>query len=71
MPHRFVIKDRGVIHVFEKYEDIPKIFDTLIEFLPEIPPGPHTDQEHEEIESWLGKFDLLMERERASSRKTR
>ena len=71
MPHRFVIRDGGRLQVFERYEDIPAVFDHLIEFKPEVPPGPHTDQEHQEIASWLGRFDQLMERERASSRKTR
>lgn len=47
------------------------VFDLVIEFLPEIPPGPHTHEQHEEIESWVWKFDALMERERASRSKTR
>ena len=57
--------------MFERYEDIPEEFDYLIEFVPEVPPGPHTEQEHEEIASWLDKFDRIMERQRVSSRKTR
>ena len=53
---------------FDHYEDIPNDFDHVIEFLPEIPPGPHTDQQHEEIDSWHDKFLRLMEIERARSR---
>jgi hypothetical protein len=71
MPHRFVIKDRGQLQVYHRYEDIPMVFDLVIEFSPEVPPGPHTREQHEEIESWVWKFDRLMERERASSSKTR
>ena len=71
MPHRFVIQDRGKLLVFERYEDIPPIFDHVIEFAPEIPPGPHTDAQHEEIGQWNQRLKKLMESERASSSKTR
>ena len=53
---------------YDRYEDIPDDFDHVIEFLPEIPPGPHTDGQHEEIDSWHDKFLRLMEIERARSR---
>ena len=52
-----------------KYEQIPSEFDHVIEFAPEIPPGPHTDEQHEEIHQWHSKFERLMEIEYASSRK--
>lgn len=71
MPHRFVIKDRESLYVFDRYEDIPKVFDHVIEFAPEIPPGPHSHAEHEEIAQWNGRLQKLMERERASSSKKR
>ena len=71
MPHRFVIMISGRLHTFDRYEDIPDRFDRVIEFCPEIPPGPHTEEQHEEIESWVPKFERLMEIERASSSKTR
>ena len=53
---------------YDCYEDIPDDFDHVIEFLPEIPLGPHTDRQHEEIDSWNDKFLKLMEIERARSR---
>lgn len=56
------------LETFTNYEDIPATFDHVIEFVPEIPPGPHTDEQHEEIESWVPKFQRLMEIEYASSR---
>lgn len=71
MPHRFVVRVGAELHSFERYEDIPLEFDHLIEFLPEIPPEPHTPQQHEEIESWISRFEQLMERERARSSKKR
>ena len=57
----------NILAEFDRYEDIPDDFDHVIEFLPEIPPGPHTDQQHEEIDQWHDKFLRLMEIERARS----
>ena len=53
---------------YDLYEDIPDDFDHVIEFLPEIPPGPHTQEQHEEIDSWTDKFLRLMEIEHARRR---
>lgn len=63
MANKFTILLDGKLINYERYEDIPLQFDNLIEFLPEIPPGPHTDEEHEEIEQWMVKFAELMKRE--------
>lgn len=71
MPHRFVVRIGQHLHTFDRYEDIPAEFDHVIEFLPEIPPGPHTDQQHGEIESWNIKLQELMRRERASCDQSR
>ena len=69
MGHRFVIMQDDQLYEYTEYEQIPNTFDHVIEFAPEIPPGPHTDQQHEEIEQWQEKFERLMEIEYASSRK--
>jgi hypothetical protein len=71
MPHRFVIMISGRLHEFDRYEDIPDAFDHVIEFCPEIPAGPHTRAQHEEIAAWVPRFERLMEIEHARSRKTR
>ena len=71
MPHRFVIKIADQLKEFNRYEDIPDEFDHVIEFCPEIPPGPHTEEQHAEIEAWVPRLQRLMEIERARSRKTR
>jgi hypothetical protein len=60
----------GELHTYDQYHQIPDCFDHVIEFCPEIPPGPHTDAQHEEIESWSPRFHRLMEIENASSSKT-
>ena len=71
MGHRFVIKKDDQLSEYTEYEQIPDQFDHVIEFAPEIPMGPHTDQQHEEIDQWQNKFERLMEIEHASSRKKR
>lgn len=63
MNHEFVILLNGVLVTYDKYEDIPESFDNLIRFVPVIPPEPHTEEQHREIESWNDKFKELMKRE--------
>ena len=58
----------NILAEYDLYEDIPGNFDHVIAFLPEIPLGPHTQEQHEEIDSWNNKFLRLMEIERARSR---
>ena len=71
MGHRFVIMQGDELVEYDQYEDIPDDFDHVIEFLPEIPPEPHTHEQHEEIDLWHDKFLRLMRIEDASSSKTR
>ena len=58
----------NILAEYDHYENIPNDFDHVIEFLPEIPLGPHTQEQHEEIDSWNDKFLRLMEIEHARSR---
>lgn len=67
MAHEFVILIKGKLHTYHKYEDIPQEFDNVIKFLPEIPEGPHTHDDHEEIDSWNDKLKELLKRERNAS----
>jgi len=69
--HRFVIMRRGQLETYTEYDAIPKDLDHVIEFAPEIPPPPHTDAEHEEIDSWDEKFLELMRIENARSSTSR
>jgi hypothetical protein len=71
MKHRFVIRDKDQLFIFDNYNDIPEEFDHVIEFRPYVPPGPHTDEQHQEIHEWNGRLQALMRRERASSNKNR
>ncbi len=61
----------GQLHEYTRYEDIPDVFDHVIEFCPEIPPGPHTQAQHDEIDAWVPRFERLMEIEHARSRQAR
>lgn len=67
MKHEFVILRKGVLETYNKYEDIPGDFDHIIKFLPDIPDGPHTDEQHEEIDSWNEKLQELLKKERNAS----
>lgn len=67
----FKVLRNGVIETYTTYEDIPDDFDNLIKFLPDFPEGPHSHDEHEHIEEWNRKLQLLMEKERARSNKNR
>ena len=71
MPHRFVIMIEGELRCYEHYDDIPDQFDHVIEFLPEVPPGPHTLEQHQEIDAWNDRLKRLMEIENASSNQSR
>jgi hypothetical protein len=67
MAHEFVVKRNGVLETYVNYDDIPTDFDHVIKFLPEIPPEPHTEEQHEEIEKWPARLQKLMEIENARS----
>jgi hypothetical protein len=66
MAHRFDIILDGRIQTYTRFEDIPGAFEHLVAFLPEIPPGPHTHEQHVEIEAWHDKFNQLMGRTNAA-----
>ena len=64
MNHKFLILNNGILETYTKYEDIPESFDNVIQFLPEIPEGPHTHEEHYIIDQWNDKLKELMKREK-------
>jgi hypothetical protein len=71
MTHRFVIMRNGSLETYTEFEAIPQDFDHVIEFRPKIPPGPHTDQQHEEIDGWNDRLQQLMRIEHARSSQKR
>ena len=63
MTHKFVIRIDQDLKEYSNYDDIPNEFDNLISFEPVIPPEPHTEEQHEEIEKWNSRLHELMKRE--------
>lgn len=61
----------GELRQFGHVDEIPDEFEHIIKFSPEIPPGPHTPEQHEEIEQLPALFQSFMEKERARSNKGR
>jgi len=57
----------GKLVTYDRYEDIPETFDHVIKFIPDIPPEPHTEDEHAEMALWNIRLQELMEKERARS----
>ena len=72
MPHEFVIEKDGQILTFDDYDQIPKQFDLLIKFLPELLPCDHdnhdnSDHKHEHLEYWHSRLIELLENSHARS----
>jgi hypothetical protein len=67
MSHKFVILKDGVLEEYDTFESIPETFDNVIKFSPHIPEGPHTEDQHLQIERWNDKLQELMKREKNAS----
>jgi hypothetical protein len=67
MRGRFVILRDGELEIYDDYDSIPDSFDNVIEFLPDYSPGPHTEEEHEEMDSFACLLEELMRREKNAS----
>jgi hypothetical protein len=63
MTHKFVVRIDQDLKEYSNYDDIPNEFDNLISFEPVIPPEPHTEEQHDEIEKWGDRLKELMKRE--------
>ena len=63
------MNDKYEVITFTDYNQIPKdfIIKEIITFLPDIPPPPHTVQQHEEIHLWDLEFKKLLEKTYATS----
>ena len=59
----YVIMVNGKLNTYENYKDIPKHFDHVIKFSPDVIPEPHTEEEHKELETYNDKLQELMKRE--------
>lgn len=68
---RFDLIVDGVLMTFERWEDLPAVFDHVVRFEPDIPLAPHTPEQHAEIMRWPARLQQLMEIERARSNEDR
>ncbi len=64
--HKFVLLVDGKLMTYNSWESIPEQFDNVIEFIPEIPEGPHTHEQHEEIAKWNNRLQELLKKEKLS-----
>ena len=63
MKGQFVIKVGTSLLEFSDYNNIPDKFDNVISFKPEYPSSPHSQEDHEYIETFDSKLKDLMKRE--------
>ena len=64
MKGEFVIKIGAATVTYEDFYDIPMEFDNLISFKPIVPEPPHSEEDHQEMETYNAKLQELMKRER-------
>ena len=57
-----LIRDDNKILSYTKLEDVPQSFDHLIKFDVAIPEGPHTPEQHKEIEKSQKWFQDIFKR---------
>jgi hypothetical protein len=62
MKGEYIVKIGTSLLEFSDTNDIPDEFDHLIKFLPEIPPEPHTQEDHDYINSFVSKMREIEKR---------
>ena len=67
MKGEYVIKINGELITYTDYDDIPNTFDHVIKFNPDWPPSPHTQEDHDYMETFNDKLQVLMEIEKNAS----
>lgn len=59
----FKVLINGKLKTFNDYNKIPMSFENLISFKFDVPPEPHTQEQHDEINKWPDRMKELMKRE--------
>lgn len=65
---RYAVRVGGEIRRYTHWDQLPETFDNLIQWEPEIPPEPHTEEQHEQIERLPSLFREHLARETHASR---
>ena len=52
----------GELVTYDSWENIPEEFEHVIKFIPDVPPDPHTEDEHAEMEIWNTRLQQLLEK---------
>ena len=63
MEGRYSVKIGDKVFNYTNADDIPEKFDHLIEFVPKEPPEPHTQEDHDYINTFPEKFKEVFARE--------
>ena len=58
----YTVKIGDKLFDYTNVDDIPEKFDHLIKFLPTTPPSPHTQVEHDLIDSFMPKMREIQKR---------
>ena len=64
MKGKFTVRIGTELHTYDDTDKIPEKFDYIISFMPEYPPVPHTDEEHEQMGAFMDVLKELQKRER-------
>ena len=67
MKGEYIIKSGGELMTYTDYNDIPDTFDHVIKFNPDWPESPHTQEDHDYMETFNNKLQRLMEIEKNAS----
>lgn len=63
---RFTFRVAGVLRTYRDWRMCPQAFEELVHFEPDIPPPPHTPEQHAEIELWDARLQELLRSHNAS-----
>lgn len=58
--YRFIVN--GELRACDHWDDIPEVIDELIAFVPDVPPEPHTEAEHDVIDALPAMLQEVMKR---------
>ena len=60
--YRVKLLDKSIVE-YDNYDDIPNKFFRLLNYNPEYPPTPHSEEDHKMIEAFDDKLHELLRRE--------